>query len=236
MKKNLFMVAAVALMVFSACNKEEINGGYNPANGTIEFTAGFDAATKTTLVNGKKTEWVKGDAIDINGVKFTVVDESLNDEDGGQTATFAAVAEEVGENFGAPFTAIYPYDSKGNVPSDQTAHEGNFDPKAVVEIAESDNHELSFKNKTSLLKFQVPTACKTVELSSKTELATGSTSVTITGDFKTGIDYYVAVLPGDKEAFKVKVDGYVVKSAESVTINSSFTFSTLKTTAFPLVV
>lgn len=212
MKKILLMVTAVALMVFSACNKEEVNYGAGAPVGTIEFVAGFDVDTKTTL-NAGKTEWKKGDEISINGVKFT----AQND---GPTSTFLN-AEEPAEDFGAPFTAIYPYDSKGNVPSDQTAHEGNFDPKAVVEIAESDNHELSFKNKTSLLKFQVPTACKTVELSSKTELATGSTSVTITGDFKTDIDYYVAVLPGDKEAFEVKVDDYVVKSAESVTIGRS---------------
>ena len=205
------MVAAVALMVFTACNKEEINVEAGASVGTLEFVAGFDADTKTTLKAGK-TEWVAGDEISINGVKFV----AQND---GPTSTFLK-AEEPAEDFGAPFTAVYPYGADG-VPAAQTAYAGNFDPKAVVETATSDDHNLSFKNESSLLKFQVSAACKTVTLTSDTELAKGSKTVTITGIFVAGNDYYVAVLPGTKKNFTVKVDDYVVKSAESVTINSS---------------
>ena len=211
MKKNLFMVAAVALMVFSACNKEEINYGAGAPVGSIEFVAGFDVDTKTTLEAGK-TEWVAGDEISINGVKFV----AQND---GPTSTFLN-AEEPAEDFGAPFTAIYPYGSDG-VPSEQTAYAGNFDPMAVVETATSNDHNLKFKNESSLLKFRVPTACDRVVLTSEDNLAKNSTTVTVKGGFVTGTDYYVAVLPGTKSKFNVKVDDYVVKSAESVIIGRS---------------
>lgn len=216
MKKNLFVVAAVALMAFTACNKEEFNYGAGAPVGSIEFTAGFEAETKTTLADGK-TVWVKGDEISINGLKFV----AQND---GASATF--INDEVPtEPFKAPYVAIYPYTSGGKVPSTQGAYVDNFDPKAVIEIAESDNHELSFKNVTSLLKFQVPTNCETVTLTSDTELAgiegAYEKEVNVIGKFTVNTDYYVAVLPGEKKNFTVKVDDYVVKSAESVTINSS---------------
>lgn len=222
MKKNLFMVAAVALMVFTACNKQEINVEAGASVGTIEFVAGFDADTKTTLKAGK-TEWVAGDEISINGVKFV----AQND---GPTSTFLN-AEEPAEDFGAPFTAVYPYGADG-VPAAQTAYAGNFDPKAVVETATSDDHNLSFKNESSLLKFQVSAACKTVTLTSDTELATGSNTVTITGDFAAGTDYYAAVLPGTKTNFVVRLDGYLSKNAASVTVGNS-TIADMKTLPAP---
>lgn len=209
MKKNLFVVAAVALMAFTACNKEEFNYGAGAPIGSIEFTAGFEAETKTTLADGK-TEWVAGDEISINGVKFV----AQND---GPTSTFLN-AEEPAEDFGAPFTAVYPYGADG-VPAKQTAYAGNFDPQAVIETATSDGHNLSFKNESSLLKFQVSAACKTVTLASDTELAEGSNTVTITGSFVAGTDYYAAVLPGTKTNFSVEADGWVSRSADEVSIN-----------------
>ena len=48
MKKNLFMVAAVALMAMVSCNKEEINGLQGGEPSSITFTAESDA-TKTSL-------------------------------------------------------------------------------------------------------------------------------------------------------------------------------------------
>ena len=48
MKKNLFMVAAVALMTFTACNKEEIAGGneiQTPTENPTEAPAEEAAAT-----------------------------------------------------------------------------------------------------------------------------------------------------------------------------------------------
>ena len=226
MKKNLFMVAAVALMAMVSCNKEEINNGGVEATPEptviVEFEAGFDIETKTALdAAGTKTVWNSTDRISINGQEFKV---SEIKEDG--KAIFVNVSE-LPTDFTAPFTAIYPYGSDGKVPAEQTAVAGNFDPNAVIETATSDNYSLSFKNETSLLKFQVPTECKTVELSSDKNLATSSATVTITGDFKTDKYYYVAVIPGEKTNFSVKVDDYVVKSATSVKIGESSIISML---------
>ena len=220
MKKNLFMVAAVALMAMVSCNKEDINNGGVDVTPeptvTVEFEAGFAVETKTALdAEGTKTVWTAEDRISINGQEFKV---SEIKEDG--KAIFVNVAD-LPADFAAPFTAIYPYGSDGKVPAEQTAVAGNFDPNAVIETATSETHSLSFSNVTSLLKFQVAAACDAVTLTSDDDLATDSKEVTISGDFVAGSTYYVAVLPGEKANFAVSVDGYVVKSASSVNIATS---------------
>ena len=225
------MVAAVALMALVSCNKEEINNSVvepqepQAPSVTVEFTASLgEEETKTTLdAENKKTLWVETDEISINGHKFTIKEIQ---EDG--KAIFVN-ATELPADFAAPFTAIYPYGSDGKVPAEQEAVAGNFDPKAVIETATSENHSLSFKNVTSLLKFQVPAACKSVSVASDDVLAGDSDKVvTISGDFVAGKDYYVAVLPGTKKNFVVRIDGYLSKNAASVTINPS-TIANMKT-------
>lgn len=228
------MVAAVALMALVSCNKEEINNNVveqpqEEPTVIVEFEAGFDVETKTALdADGKKTVWKSDDSISINGQEFKV---SEIKEDG--KAIFVNV-NNLPSDFAAPFTAIYPYGSDGSVPAEQDAVAGNFDPKAVIEKATSDNYSLSFKNETSLLKFQVEAACDAVTLSSDDDLATGSKTVTINGDFKTGETYYVAVLPGTKKNFVVRIDGYLSRNAASVTINRS-TIANMKTLPEPVV-
>ena len=174
MKKNLFMVAAVALMVFTACNKEEFNASVDAQAGTVEFVAGFDVDTKTTLDETKtKTLWAKDDKISINGFVF-IVSELI---DGGSSAKFVNHDDLV--DFKAPYTAYYPANVT-EIPAVQTAYANNFDPEAVIEMAESDDHNLSFQNVASLLKFQVSANCKTVTFTSDDVLAgTNSKSVTI---------------------------------------------------------
>ena len=258
MKKNLFMVAAVVLMALVSCNKEEINNVGEPQEPQtpevvepsyyVEFTADLGAeetvtptvqqsATRTTIdVANKKTLWVDSDAISINGKKF-VVKELI---DGGLSARFVNEGE-LGTDFKAPYTAKYPYKANQTVeiPATQTAVEGGINPAYVPAVAYSDDNLLSFKHAASLLRFQVPAACKEVKLSSDDALAgtltvtmpntydgtpTVSASgkeVTISGDFKTGKDYYIAVLPGKKNNFVVRIDGYLSKNAASVTVNRS---------------
>lgn len=210
MKKNLFVVAAVALLAFTACNKEEFNASVDAQAGTVEFVAGFDVDTKTTLDDTKtKTLWAEDDKISINGFVFKV-SELI---DGGISAKF--VNEDDLEDFGAPFTACYPANVT-EIPAVQTAYANNFDPTAVIEMAESDDHNLSFKNVASLLKFQVSASCKTVTFTSDDVLAgTNSKSVTISGSFVSGMDYYVAVKPEIKSNLVVKIDGYHSKTSKS---------------------
>ena len=78
MKKNLFMVAAVALMALVSCNKEEINNGVQEEQASdIVFVAEFEQEADTKIALGEKvdgvhkTTWVAGDQIKINGTVFS---------------------------------------------------------------------------------------------------------------------------------------------------------------------
>ena len=215
MKKILFVVAAVALMAFTACNKEEINTGVETVAGTVEFVAGFDAETKTTLSEGK-TLWVEGDEISINGQIFEIK-ELVNE---GESAVFIN-KNELPADFAAPYVALYPANVT-ELPAEQTVEAGTVNSDYMLERAESDGYSLSFENMVSLLKFQVSASCTTVTLTSEDVLAgTDAKEITVTGDFAANNDYYVSVLPGNKKEFAVKADGYVIKSADIVSINRS---------------
>ena len=279
MKKNLFMVAAVALMAMVSCNKiENNNGGEEVVVPTIpfEFTAyaSEDAATSAetqqpamaqkvdtkaalVTVEGKpKTHWEATDKIKVNGFEFEVDTES----EYGAGARFVG---KVGENFGTEYKAVYPstagtWDAV-TVKSSQTAKADTFDPEALVAVAYSNtDNVLAFKHVTSLLKFQVPAACQTVTISSdnalagtikitnvvnddpstqpknesdvKFEVTTSQNTLTVTceGGFKTGTDYYVAVLPGEKSNFVVRIDGYLSTNKDKVNIKRS-TIANMKT-------
>ena len=281
MKKNLFMVAAVALMAMVSCNKiENNNGGEEVVVPTIpfEFTAyaSEDAATsaetqqpamaqkvdtKAALVyeeNGKnpKTHWKSTDKINVNGFEFTVDPDS-------EFGTGARFVGKVDEKFGPEYKAVYP-SSAGKtwdaitVKSNQTAQAGTFDPEALVAVAYSNtDNVLAFKHVTSLLKFQVPADCETVTISSDDALAgtikitkvenddpstqdnesnvtidvtTSQNTLTVTceGGFKTGTDYYVAVLPGEKSNFVVRINGYLSTNKDKVNIKRS-TIANMKT-------
>ena len=207
------MVAAVALMALVSCNKEEINnGGVDVApqpqepSVLVEFTASLgDEDTKTTLNEGK-TLWLESDKISINGQVF-IVKELV---DGGASAIFVNESD-LPAGFAAPYTALYPA-NVAEVPSTQTAYAGKFDPNAVLETATSNNEHLSFKNVTSLLKFQVPASAEfsekitSVSISS-TDVLAGADAKTVTVNCADGFDpdktYYVAVLPGEKKNFEV---------------------------------
>lgn len=244
MKKNLFMVAAVALMALVSCNKEEINNNVveQPQKPSyyVEFVASIadDADTKAFDAATPKTYWVEGEAISINGKKFEVKELLENGN-----AIFEN-KEELGEGFGAPYSAVYPYSAGTSfdavtVLSEQTAVAGNIAPEALVAVAQSENNTLNFKHLTSLLKFQVPAACSEVTISSGNALSgsvkvtsvldkdivfsdeSASKSLKITGSFEAGKDYYLSVLPGTKSNFVVRIDGYLSKNAESVKISRS---------------
>ena len=261
MKKNLFMVAAVALMALISCNKEEMNNGGNAQapeapkpSYYVEFTADIpaeevasapapqSAATRTAYdATNKKTKWVAGDLISVNGKKFKIADGGLSAN--GYSARFIN-AEELGEDFNPPYTAIYPYNAnKGQavVPTTQTVSNGTFPDEAVVAVGYSANNTLSFKHVCSIVKFTVSTSGLTeLEFSSANDIAgtinvsanagaeptysvkSGSGSQTITvkpanGTFSTSGTYYVSVLPTlgaaeDKQSFEIKSEGVVVKS------------------------
>ena len=255
MKKNLFMVAAVALIATVSCNKElENNSVQGPASDVV-FVAELEqpnadatdapaaVQTKTSLgstANGvTAVNWVKDDKIKINGVEFTAAS-------AGSKTNFTTTAS---FNSASTYNAVYPATAAGasdlskvTIPASQ---KGTF-AEAAISVAKSSTQSLSFKNVASILKFQVPSACSTITIESTSNLAgtfpvtfsndlpvigtvsSGSKKITLTGSFTTGKDYYVAVLPGSHK-FTVRLDRYLSKASTTAVTTKRAVITNLKT-------
>ena len=255
MKKNLFMVAAVALMALVSCSKEDFNNGVQSGASDIVFSAeleqpaGLPAAepaeiqSKTSLgtaVNGvRPVSWVKDDQIKINGVTFKAASAGSR-TDFTPTGSF---------NPAATYYAVYPATATSKadhsaitIPASQ---DGSF-AKAAISVAKSSTQSLSFKNVASIIKFSVPANCSTVTISSDQNLAgtfpvtfennlpkigtvsSASKTITLTGSFTTSGEYYVAVLPGD-HTFTMRIDGYLSKASTKAVTTTRAKIANLKT-------
>ena len=239
MKKNLFMVAAVALMALVSCNKEEINNGVQEPASDIVFVAEFEQEADTKIALGdlvdgvRKTTWVAGDQIKINGTVFSAQADGASTEFKTTTA-FDETAK--------TFRAVYPASSyisttAVDIPASQN---GTF-AGASIAVAESSTTFLKFNNLVTILKFQVPVNCSKVTFESTASIAGRITvnynggvitpdyagvtqpnrTINVTGTFVPGTDYYVAVKPGT-HTFTVKIDDEVSKaSTNAVTVERS---------------
>ena len=237
MKKNLFMVAAVALMAMVSCNKMEDNGGIQTAPASdVVFTAEVEvpgapsvapaSVSSRTVIGAADDEgnravtWALNDAIKVNGVEFKAQNE-------GARADFKTSGEfDEAETYYAVYPAACAKASDLSAVEIPASQSGEF-ADAAIAVAVSDNHSLNFMNVASILKFQVPAAAKevTIEAAStnlagtvKVELDAagkptiksttgGSKTITLTGTFTTGKDYYVALLPGNHQ-LTVKIDDF----------------------------
>ena len=245
MKKNLFMVAAVALMALVSCNKEEITNIENIAGDQIEtpsdivFVAEFDQEPDTKIALGdlvdgvRKTTWEAGDMIKINGTEFSAQADGERTEFT-TTSSFDGTVE--------TFRAVHPASSyisttAVDIPA---AQNGTF-ASASIAVAESSTTSLKFNNLVTILKFQVPVNCSKVTFESTASIAGRITvnykdgvmtpdyagvtqpnnTINVTGTFVPGTDYYVAVKPGT-HTLTVKIDGYLSKvSTKAVTLERS---------------
>ena len=196
MKKNLFVVAAVALMAVVSCNEMDEINNVLPQVGdvpSIVFTAEAEqpaapapavnaAATKTTLVStGDKTyavEWVGNESISINGVEFTTT----------STGAMAEFSPKASFTEAETYYAVYPYGaatgadlSAVTIPSEQG---GSF-AEAGISVVASTSQSLKFKNLASIIKFALPSdfaeTISTVTITSDKNLA-GTGSVAFDGD------------------------------------------------------
>ena len=245
MKKNLFMVAAVALMALVSCNKEEITNNENIAGDQIEtpsdivFVAEFDQESDTKIALGdlvdgvRKTTWVAGDQIKINGTVFSAQADGASTEFKTTTA-FDETAK--------TFRAVYPASSYISTTAVDipTSQNGTF-AGASIAVAESSTTSLKFNNLVTILKFRVPVNCSKVTFESTASIAgritvkytdgvmtpdysgvtQPSKTINVTGTFVPDTDYYVAVKPGT-HTFTVKIDGYLSKaSTKAVTLERS---------------
>ena len=241
MKKNLFMVAAVALVALVSCNKET-NSPLQPAPvSDIKFEAEFvNEQTKTSIGDADKNgyrnvTWDLGELVHINGTLFTATDYK---EDG--KAIF--VTEDLDFATAEKYDAIYPASAGKSLDAVTipAAQDGTF-ANAAIAVAQSENRSLAFMNVASLIKFQVESDCSTITITSNLNLTgkvsvtfdengypvLGSTvsepskTVTLTGAFKAGQDYYVAALPGS-HTFTVRIDSYLSKAGtKPVTLTRS---------------
>ena len=230
MKKNLFTVAAVALVALVSCNKEVDSPVQSAPVSDIKFEAEI-AQTKTAIGDPDETgyrnvTWVLGDEVNINGTLFTATGKK---EDG------KAIFETENPDFATAdvYNAIYPATAGSSLEAVTISAEqdGTF-ASAGVAVAQSENRSLSFMNVASIIKFQVPAAYTTVTIESTANLA-GTVSVSfdeeglpVVGEVKNAsktitlknvkadVDYYVAILPGSHK-FTVKLDDRLSKEASN---------------------
>lgn len=151
------MIAAVAIAAV-ACNKE-LPQEQLPAGETVTFEASVDGADTKVALDGKVSNWEKGDKITIhNGTKGY----EFSTEDAGTKAAFSYTGDDFA---GEKFMAVYP---SGNytadveaktvtaaIPTYQPSRENDFSAGAVPSVAYTETQSLSFKNAASLLKFTV---------------------------------------------------------------------------------
>ena len=159
MKKNLFMVAAVALFAAVSCN-DQLSQDVTPAGETVTFEASVDGADTKVSLEGKVSKWENGDKITIhNGTKGY----EFSTTDAGTKATFSYTGADFA---GEKFMAVYP---SGNytadveartvsnvvIPDKQVLVAGSFPVSSAYAVAYSETTSLDFKNAVALLKFQV---------------------------------------------------------------------------------
>ena len=167
MKKNLFMIAAVAIAAV-ACNKE-LPQEQIPVGEAKVYSAIADGNETKAVLNGKATNWENGDAILIyDGTSAAKYVTSL--ETPAPNADFV-IADGETALAGEKVIAVYPewadgYKSsvadvegktlnKAYLASNQNAKAGSYDPNTAIAMAYSEDANLEFKNATALLKFTV---------------------------------------------------------------------------------
>lgn len=234
-----------ALALFSACQKSEQQV---PAKGeSIVFTASFAPETKTVIdETGKKSLWNQDEIRIFNGKQTEsrayesqkYVTKAIN----AATAKFE-IEDEAATFTGDKFIAVYPFNNSSsawwNGSADkvinhlwlvnvQRAFEGTYDPLSHVAVAYTENHELSFKNACTLLKFTIQSdniqeiwfeSNDGTKISGNfgfntetNEIYTGNTEYTnfshvaVKDGFAKGKTYYMTCIPAElKSGFTIKV-------------------------------
>ena len=216
-----------ALALFSACQKSEQQA---PAKGeSIVFTASFAPETKTVIdKTGKKSLWNQDEIRIFNG-NHSEAEEYVTTAVEAATANFTIKNPEA-KFTGTNFIAVCPNSlateawwngsvdktiNKLYLKPQQTATVGTYDPEGHVAVAYTENHELSFKNACTLLKFTIKSdnikeVCvystgavlsgnfnfNTEGEGSITTTAIGNNWVKVKGNFVNGQTYYMSCIPG----------------------------------------
>ena len=226
-----FLVAAVALVAFAACNTNVDDQIASVEGETMTLTADF-AQSRTTL-DGVKVKWDANDAIAVsNGTEcaqFTI--ESLTED--GAKAIFKGQKLE-GETLYAyyPYAATLKYENgawvNATLVNEQPAVANSFANNVAVSTAVSNGETLSFENQCAVLKFQTPQMDQAV---TSVELLNGEqTLAKVVGQMTAGNNYYAVVMPGTY-TFTVKINDAVSKvgqKAVTVEKNTLYNLGTLE--------
>ena len=197
MKMMKFFLLAAAAVAAISCAKE-LSPIENPSAEVklvpMTFTASHDAGedadedaeTKVAYENGA-TVWHVGDKIMVISSNGTATEFTATEVDG-KNATFEGLAEKSETYYAvSPASAYVENDVANgkiyaNIPHEQTAVAGSFDPDAFLSVASNSGSELSFKNSTAVIGFTLenPANVKSVRFT-----ATGQTNIAGTGVVKT---------------------------------------------------
>lgn len=238
MRKYILLLCTICMGLVS-CVKENMSG--IDADGLTTFRAVYaDASTKTVL-DGLTPMWTPEDKISIY--------DGVNNEFSNALTAPAATAEFKGKLAGkgrthylaaSPYNADLTFSLMGlsvyslQIPEQQNAVAGSYDPSAAVAVAYSKTSSLEFRNVCSLVKFKivsddvkavtlVPHGEKenlagvfnaTIDTEIRITVIEGKETVTLNGDFKKDETYYLVTLPaslksGFKVLLKTAAGGYV---------------------------
>lgn len=242
MRKYILTFCALCLGLVS-CVKEDMSH----QDGQVVFNAGFSHEPSTKTVLQELTpHWTPADVISVYDGKnnmFVNTDTKVSAK-----TSFKGKLEGQGRKY---YLAAYPYHedlsfaflSKSvygmQMPVEQTAIEGTYDPKAATAIAYTLDFNLSFKNVCSLIKFRIISdgvKSVTVRANAGEDIAgmfnatwgdspdvvvtAGEKEVTLKGEFKKDQTYYITTLPAVlKEGITVILNGTVVTLNETYQID-----------------
>lgn len=242
MRKYILLLCTLCLGLVS-CVKENMTGV--ETDGLTTFKAVYaDASTKTVL-EGLTPMWTPEDKISIFDGKNNMFTNSLSGK--ALTAEFKGKLEGQG-SARDNFIAAYPYNEEYTcnfvgsfvggmqVPAEQTAIVGTYDPSAAPAVAYTTSSELSFYNAYSLVKFTIVSdGVKEVSLvgndgetlAGKMNVAKenplritvtkAEAKVTLKGDFKNGSTYYMTTAPAVlKSGITVTLKNAAGESVESM--------------------
>ncbi len=185
MKKTLFYLSAVALVLATACNKE-IAGPEAPA-GKTTVSVSLDDQTKTTLADevagARKVLWSEGDKIAINGTASEAL--AIG---GTQTAKFSFTSEIADPTAAQPWNVLYPasvYKDAQTITlaaTQQIAEGDNIVPDVLPMAKQVTTKEVTLSHVCGILSIQVEGAVEVSEL-----VLTANNGEALSGDFS--LDY-----------------------------------------------
>ena len=191
---KFFLLAAAAVAAISCAKELSPIENENPTpevelvpmTFTASHDAGDDAETKVAYEDGA-TVWKKGDKIMVIASTGTATEFTATLVDG-KKATFEGLTENAESYYAvSPASAYVGNDIANgkiyaNIPQNQTAVAGSFDPKAFLSVASNEGSELYFRNSCSVVGFKLsaPAGVKSVRFT-----ATNQTNLAGTGVVKT---------------------------------------------------